>query len=174
MSVINFGCAPQMPDRKKMAQVFAVFGAVLIGLFLGSYDRLGLIDGAGESATSSIRAPGHLMPGDKLSMPSDIDRHDFRGGETDAPALLAEEPPESETDAIIRAGQGLAFRRAVIDGAFAGYEVVEDGDDSRFKKGRIVVAVGGQAVDDSAAGGELFLAALASGEAELEYLEIAE
>lgn len=54
------------------------------------------------------------------------------------------------------------------DGVFVGYEIVSAGSDDRFSPGDVITSINGIPVEDSAAGGELAVAALANQNAKIE------
>ena len=87
-----------------------------------------------------------------------------------SPAML--QSPAAEPDPHIFAARGLQLIPARIGDRFIGYRVLRNDSDSRFEAGDIIVAIGGQKVEDSAAGNELLIAGLTDGGQEVElYVE---
>jgi hypothetical protein len=74
---------------------------------------------------------------------------------TAATAVAARVEPSS-----IVVSKGMRVGPVHEQGAFIGYRVIENTSDPRFEAGQIITAVGGTAVEDSAAGGELLIAVL--------------
>ena len=64
-------------------------------------------------------------------------------------------------DPVVLGPDGVKLRAARDDGGFRGYLVLDPGSDSRLKINEIIVEIGGVPVEDSAAGSELLLIALA-------------
>ena len=106
-----------------------------------------------------------------LSAPVLIDeettRTDARAKEEEAP-LLQRSPDEP----ALPARQGLTIApRYHVDGHFEGYLVQGRSGDHRYAHGDVITKISGVPVEDSAAGSELVLIALAQPEATIEVLE---
>ncbi len=151
----------------------AIMAAALLGVLLASYDRIASVvtatttprDTVGQQATSS----GTAEPAtERLSHAPAAEA----ARTVAAPGATAVAPGEQHVEnATIRATDGLVVQPSRVGGQFVGYEVIESGDDSQFAHGAIIVAVNGVPVEDSAAGGELLIAALASREPVVEFYD---
>lgn len=73
-----------------------------------------------------------------------------------------------EAPMLIRVSNDLAIQALHENGLFVGYQVASSDGDSRFSNGDVIIAIDGSPVEDSAAGGEILSAALASRSAEFE------
>ena len=132
-----------------------VIGA-LAGVTFGSYDQLRSLLESDETgnATTEVR--------EVVTVPAQAAAPQVNGQQT----LPDARPPERNLQ--IRVDDGLLFEPAVVDGLFAGYRVITNLKDPRFKVGDIVTAIDGNPVEDSAAGSELFMAGLMNRNAEVE------
>jgi len=155
--------------KKRILTLALVGGAVAAGLIAGSlnqFDRL-----PGNSVESSGGTTGIV---DQLTAP---DRSTSAGpattgqGGQGASVGQNDYSVEEPEDSMIFGGDDVVLRPVRRDGLFIGYLVVSSGSHGELTEGRTIVSVNGAPVEDSAAGGELLLAALAGSGASIQYVE---
>ncbi len=137
---------------------WALVVGVLAGIVFGSYDQLRALLDNNEAGGASTEVR------DDQSAPAPASAAASQVGAQSTPPVSR--PPERNLQ--IRVDDGLLFEPAVVDGLFAGYRVITNLEDPRFKVGDIVTAIDGNPVEDSAAGSELFMAGLMNRNAEVE------
>ncbi len=143
--------------------------ALFVGLGVGSFDRIrDVVVSVGSrpgAAPTAIDSTARSPPARDLPHNAAITEGPRPAGDPRRPPAVA---TPMEQDAQIRATEGLVFEVARMDGRFVGFRVISNRDDPRLKAGDIVVSVGGSPVEDSAAGSELFIAALSNRNAAIE------
>ena len=131
--------------------------AIAVGVVIGSYGRFGELVPAKFSKEQFT--PGVFPEDSSSSIDSSFD------SELDMPAQSInsqfDKNDAKELDNIFRSSGGVILKAARKDGEFIGYEVVEGGSDQRLRSGQVIVAVNGMPAEDSAAGTEFLVAALA-------------
>ena len=141
---------------------------LLVGAVLGSYDRLprpGMTQdtqrqpGGGETDFPDATRTRELR---KDGADDGTPVGDIRTGTGSASVANSASNEEIFLSGDVR----MAPRRE--NGVFVGYEIVSAGSDDRFSRGDIIMSINGIPVEDSAAGGELAVAALADRSAEIE------
>jgi len=160
-------CVGSVVLSKKQIAVMTVVG-LLVGAVLGSYDRL--------PRPGMTQEPQREPGGGETSFPGTARTADAQDeGAGDVKPLedvhtnigSASVASSASNDEIFLSGNvTMAPRRE--NGVFVGYEIVSAGSDGRFSRGDVITSINGIPVEDSAAGGELAVAALANRNAEIE------
>jgi hypothetical protein len=137
-------------SRKRLALLCV---AAVLGSLIASKDRLrqawfgqfGSSDAEDRAATDWNDTTVAALPSSRRA-----------SGTGSAPQL----PAAEEAPSAVYVAAGLRLIRETDDGRFLGYRVVENASDSRFSAGDIITRVGGEDVEDSAAGSERLIAQL--------------
>jgi hypothetical protein len=146
--------------RKKQKAVLTVI-AILVGATLGSFDQLSRFVTEPKSQRHSVddgsdRQEAHRISGDQVHV--------------DAPTATANTPMANpSTSNMIFLPGDVTMTPHRVNGMFIGYEVVSAGSDDRFSTGDVITSLNGAPVEDSAAGGELMIAALADRNSKIEF-----
>lgn len=145
----------------------ALFLALLVGLIAGSWDRV----------DSWLNFAPKTEP---LSVPFNAPRgtEDTPAAERTLPgsvALSSARPTADQVNARINESQnevfansGVILKPARANNTFLGYRVINAAKDNRFQAGDIIVRINGAETEDSAAGSELLIAALANPDSRIE------
>lgn len=145
--------------------IVAVVAVVAIVAVVGTtvwYQRLAREPAGGEQPADTQSEAWQRAPdGEATTTPQE---------RSPRPVVQRDIPP-LEPGTMIRARDGLAFEPARIGSRFIGYRVLANTSDPRFEIGDIIVSVAGSPVEDSPAGGELFLATLSNPEAAVQLYE---
>ena len=153
--------------KNKKATLLTVI-AILVGITLGSLDQLSRLD---------VFQQPQSQAGDKKTNVQNVNRtsetqNHRRSGDQTITSLARDtfdqstaEPSLSNT--IFLPGN-VTMAPLRENGVFVGYEILSEGSDDRLSAGDVITSLNGIPVEDSAAGGELAIAALVNPETSIE------
>ena len=156
----------------KNRKALAIAIATVCGLALGSLDQFSRFVPTSESPSVAVadQEPSAIkteaIETQAMSF-APAEAEDERNSKSPVVRPTHQSVELPETDTIIMSG-GLTMLPLREDGVFVGYEIISSGTDDRLTSGDVITSLNGIPVEDSAAGGELLIAALVNPTTEIE------